>query len=73
MLHAYHSPSYTLMKSFKRILRLFFLGLLIILAISGIGIIGAIFNTKKEQDYDNEIKTELVEGQEDTLEEKKRE
>ena len=58
------------MKSFKRAFRLFVLGILIILAISGIGIIGVIFNNKKEQDYDNEIKTEMVEGQEDVIEEK---
>lgn len=59
------------MKTFKKILRHIGLGLLIILAVSGISITGAIPIFKKnEQDYDNEIKTELVEGHEDALEEK---
>jgi hypothetical protein len=58
------------MKSFKRALRLFGLGLLIILAVMGVGITGAVFLNKKEQDYENEVKTELVEGQNDALEEK---
>jgi hypothetical protein len=58
------------MKSFKRGLRLFGLGLLIILAVMGVGITGAVFLNKKEQDYENEVKTELVEGQNDALEEK---
>ena len=60
------------MKSFKKALRLLMLSLLIILAISGIGI-GFILNSKKEQDYDNEIKTELVEGSENKLEVKDQE
>lgn len=58
------------MKSLKRALRLFCLGLLIILAVMGVGITGAVFLNKKEQDYENEVKTELVEGQNDALEEK---
>jgi flagellar basal body-associated protein FliL len=58
------------MKSFKRALRLIGLGLLIILALMGVGVTGAVFINKKEQDYDNEIKTELAEGKEDTIEEK---
>jgi len=36
----------------------------------GVGVTGAVFINKKEQDYDNEIKTELAEGKEDTIEEK---
>lgn len=49
-------------------LRLIGLGLLLILALMGVGITGAAFTNKKEQDYDNEIKTELAEGNEDDLE-----
>jgi hypothetical protein len=61
------------MRKLKRLLRLLGLGLLLILALSGIGITGAIFTNKKEQDYDHEIKTELVEAQEEQLEEKRAE
>lgn len=43
------------------------------LAFLGVGIAGAIFQNKKEQDYDNEIKTELVEGQEGELKENNQE
>lgn len=59
------------MKTFKKILRLVGLGILIILAISGISITGAspLFLKKNEQDYDNEIKTELVEGKKDEMDE----
>lgn len=59
------------MKTFKKILRLVGLGILIILAISGISITGAspLFLKKNEQDYDNEIKTELVEGKKDEIDE----
>lgn len=56
------------MKSIKRVLRLIGLGLLLILALMGVGVTGAVFTNKKEQDYDNEIKTELAEGNEDDLE-----
>ncbi len=60
------------MKTFKKVLRLVGLGILIILAISGISITGAspLYLKKNEQDYDNEIKTELVEGHKDVIEEK---
>jgi len=60
------------MKTFKKVLRLVGLGILIILAISGISITGAspLYSKKNEQDYDNEIKTELVEGHKGSLEEK---
>ena len=63
------------MRSLKKVLRIIILGLLIILAISGISITGAspILLKKNEQDYDNEIKTELVEGNEDAMEEKAKE
>ncbi len=59
------------MKTLKKVLRLFGLGLLILLAVSGISITGAspILLKKNEQDYDNEIKTELVEGHKDAIEE----
>jgi CHASE1-domain containing sensor protein len=56
------------MKSLKRAMRLLGLGLLIILALLGVGVTGAVFTNKKEQDYDNEIKTELAEAKEDSLE-----
>lgn len=60
------------MKSFKKALRLIGLGLLITLALMGISITGAspLFLKKNEQDYDNEIKTELVEGHKEAIEEK---
>ncbi len=60
------------MKTFKKVLRLLGLGILIILAISGISITGAspLYLKKNEQDYDNEIKTELVEGNAESMEEK---
>jgi len=60
------------MKKIKKVLRLIGLGLLIILAVSGISITGAspVLLKKNEQDYDNEIKTELVEGHTDVMEEK---
>ena len=50
------------MKTFKNILRWTKLIVRIMLALSGVGI-GAIFIQKRERDYDNEIKTELVEGE----------
>lgn len=42
------------------------------MAISGISITGAspLYLKKNEQDYDNEIKTELVEGNAESMEEK---
>jgi hypothetical protein len=60
------------MKKLKKALRLFGLGLLILLAVSGISVTGAspLLLKKNEQDYDNEIKTELVEGHTDAIEEK---
>ncbi len=60
------------MKSLKKILRLIGLGILIILAISGISVTGAspVALKKNEQDYDNEIKTELVESYEEVIIEK---
>jgi len=60
------------MKTFKKVLRLVGLGILIMLAISGISITGAspLYLKKNEQDYDNEIKTELVEGKKESMEEK---
>ncbi len=60
------------MKSIKKFMRLAGLTLLILLAISGISITGTglLLTRKNEQDYDNEIKTELVEGHKDTMEQK---
>lgn len=54
----------------KKIIRAFCLGVLLILAMVGIGITGVVFLQKKnEQDYDNEIKTEVVEGKQESLSE----
>jgi len=64
---------YLLMHLLKKILRYVILMLIIMLAFLGVGIAGAIFQNKKEQDYDNEIKTELVEGQEGELKENNQE
>lgn len=60
------------MKSLKKIIRLTGLVLLILLAVSGVGFTGAspVSLKKNEQDYDNEIKTELVEAGEDVISEK---
>lgn len=47
-----------------------FLGLLILLALMGLPITGAVFFNKKERDYENEIiKTELAEGHEEAIQE----
>ena len=53
------------MKRFKKALRVAGLTLLILLALSGIGITGTFFTGKKEQFMDNEIKTEQVDKKED--------
>jgi hypothetical protein len=50
---------YTEMKTLKNILRAFGLAILILMALSGIGFIGAIFNTR-ERYRDREIKIEMV-------------
>lgn len=55
------------MKKLKAALRLAGLALMILLALSGAGLAG-MFPARREQDYDNEIKTELVEGEEDETE-----
>ena len=54
------------MLKYKRFLRLLSLVLLIILALSGIGI-GAAFNPRRER-IDNEVRIELVEGEAETEE-----
>ncbi|HEV8511746.1 MAG TPA: hypothetical protein VGQ59_00625 [Cyclobacteriaceae bacterium] len=54
------------MKNFKKIFRYLFLGLLILLALSGVFF--TIAPRRPNQDYDNEVKTELVEGKEDNSE-----
>jgi hypothetical protein len=56
-----------IMKNFKKVFRLLALALLLLLAAASAGL-GAIALRRPEQDYDNEIKTEIVEGQEDNLE-----
>jgi RNA polymerase sigma-70 factor, ECF subfamily len=54
------------MKKFNRVMRFIGLGLLILLALCGVGFTGML-PQRREQDYDNEVKTELVEGKEDEL------
>ena len=54
------------MKKLKKILRSLFLVFLILLALSGVFF--TISPRRPDQDYENEIKTELVEGQDDTIE-----
>ncbi|GAB3893063.1 hypothetical protein GCM10028803_06800 [Larkinella knui] len=55
------------MKKLKKLLKLAGLGVLILLALMGIGIGGAgpIFSTQKDRYNDTGIRTELVEGKED--------
>ncbi len=55
------------MKKFKKVFRLLGLALLLLLAAATAGL-GAIALRRPEQDYDNEIKTEIVEGKEDKIE-----
>ncbi len=50
------------MTTLKKILRWTKLILLILLASSGVAM-GAVLVPKKERDYDNEVKIELVEGE----------
>ena len=54
------------MKNFKGIFRIISLGFLLLLALSGVFL--AIAPRRPDQDYDNEIKTEIVEGKEDKIE-----
>lgn len=56
------------MVKLKKVLRLIGLGLLILLAMTGLGIMAPI--RPREQDYDNETKTELAEGEESVLKNK---
>jgi hypothetical protein len=49
------------MTKFKKVLRYIGLALLILLALTGIGMMTHI--RPREQDYENETKTELVEGE----------
>jgi hypothetical protein len=51
------------MKKLKRVLRFIILGILILMALVGIPIgIGGGFLRNREMDVDNEVKTEIVEG-----------
>ena len=49
------------MRTLRKILRWTKLVILILLALSGAGL-GAVLSPRKERDYDNEVKIELVEG-----------
>jgi hypothetical protein len=49
------------MKSFKKLFRLLLFTLLLLMALVG-GVVPVAFR-RNEMDYDNEIKTELVEGE----------
>lgn len=55
------------MKKFKKAMRYVVLGLLIILAICGIPIV-SFLPRSREMDVDNEVKTEIVEGTENGME-----
>jgi hypothetical protein len=54
-------------RTLKKLFRLLCLVLLLLMAAVGAGL-GAIALRKPDQDYDNEIKTEIIEGQEDKIE-----
>ena len=56
---------FSVMDTFKKILRWTILVFLIVLAASGVGIFGAFLPRNKERYMDNEIKIELVEGREE--------
>jgi hypothetical protein len=53
------------MRRLKRVLRYVVLGILILLALCGIPIAGWL-PQKREMDIDNEVKTEVVEGTEES-------
>ncbi|HMJ68783.1 MAG TPA: hypothetical protein VK508_07805 [Cyclobacteriaceae bacterium] len=53
------------MRRLKRVLRYIVLGILILLALCGIPIAGWL-PQKREMDVDNEVKTEIVEGVEES-------
>ena len=50
---------------FKKILRAIGLVLLILMALSGIGIVGGLFSSNRERYADNEIKIEMVDKKKD--------
>lgn len=52
------------MKNFKKLVKLVGFILLLLLAAMGGGLLG-LAPRRPDQDYDNEIKTEIVEGKED--------
>jgi hypothetical protein len=56
------------MRKLKKVLRLCGLVILILLACSGISILGGLPLTKREQYLDNEIKIEIVEEKEEESE-----
>jgi hypothetical protein len=56
------------MENFKKILRVFVLTLLILLALSGIGIVGALFSNNRERYRNKEITIEMVDKKEDKSE-----
>jgi uncharacterized protein YceK len=49
------------MKTFKKILRAIVLALLILLALSGIGVVGALFSSNRERYQNKKVTIELVE------------
>jgi uncharacterized protein YceK len=49
------------MKSFKKFIRVVVLALLILLALSGIGIVGAFINTNRERYANKKVTIEMVE------------
>ncbi len=58
------------MNNLKKIARYIFLALLIAMAFAGIPV-ASFLPRNREMDVDNNVKTELVEGKENTLEENK--
>jgi hypothetical protein len=56
------------MKNLKKILRVFVLALLIVLALSGIGIVGALFSNNRERYRNKEITIEMVDKKENKSE-----
>ncbi len=52
------------MKTLKKVIRVFILGVLIILAVSGVGIVGAFLPNNREEFMDKEIRIERVDKKE---------
>ncbi len=53
------------MKTLKKVIRVFVLGVLIILAVSGVGIVGAFLPNNREKFMDKEIRIERIDKNKD--------